>query len=338
MAMRQKVLVTGGMGFIGSNFVRYMLNKYPEMEIINLDKLTYAGNPANLADIRERHRFVKGDVADLNVVDPLVKEVDAIVHFAAETHVDRSIAYAGEFVQTDVYGTFVLLEAARKYGLKRFVHISTDEVYGEAVGQPSKETDALMPKSPYAASKAGADRLAFSYYATYGLPAVISRCANNYGPYQYPEKLIPLFVTNALEGKKLPVYGHGRNTRDWIYVEDHCSAIDLLLQDDGHAGEIFNVGAGQEKSVLDITDIILRVLNKPRDLVDHVADRPGHVTRHAVDSAKLSSTYGWKPAYDFDESMRRTVQWYVDHPEWWQPIKSGEFRRYYEAQYGPSRT
>jgi len=332
--MRQRVLVTGGMGFIGSNFVRYMLSHHPDTEIINLDKLTYAGNPSNLKDLEGRFRFVRGDVADPAVVDPLVKEVDAVVHFAAETHVDRSIAYAGEFVETDVYGTFVLLEAARKHGIERFVHISTDEVYGEAVGRPSLETDALMPKSPYAASKAGADRLAFSYYATYDVPVVISRCANNYGPYQYPEKLIPLFVTNALEGKKLPVYGHGRNTRDWIHVDDHCSAIDLLLQDDGNEGEVFNVSAAQEKSVLEITEVILDVLGMDRSLIEHVADRPGHVARHAVDSTKLRQAYGWEPRYDFEESMRRTVQWYADHPEWWQPIKSGEFRRYYEEQYG----
>ena len=332
--MRERVLVTGGMGFIGSNFVRYMHDQHPEVQIINLDKLTYAGTPANLADLADRHRFVRGDVADPTVVDPLVRECDAIVHFAAETHVDRSIAYAGEFVQTDVYGTFILLEAARKYGIKRFVHVSTDEVYGEAVGRPSLEGDALMPKSPYAASKAGADRLAYSYYTTYGIPVVISRCVNNYGPYQYPEKLIPLFVTNALEGKKLPVYGHGRNTRDWIHVEDHCSALDALLQDDDNAGEVFNVGAGQEKSVLDITNIILKVLGKNDSLIEHIADRPGHVARHAVDSTKLTRTYGWKPRYDFEESMRRTIQWYVDHPEWWQPIKSGEFRRYYDEQYG----
>ena len=333
MAMRQKVLVTGGMGFIGSNFVRYMLKHHPDTDIIVLDKLTYAGNPANLADLEGEFRFVKGDVADPVVVDALVKECDGIVHFAAETHVDRSIDYAGDFVRTDVYGTFVLLEAARKHGVDRFVHISTDEVYGEAVGRPSLETDELAPKSPYAASKAGADRLVFSYHATYGVPAVISRCANNYGPYQYPEKLIPLFVTNALEGKKLPVYGHGRNVRDWIHVDDHCSAVDAMLQDDGHAGETFNVSAGEERSVLEIADIILRTLGLGDDLIEHVADRPGHVMRHAVDAAKLRKTYGWRPSHDFEESMRRTVQWYVEHPEWWGPIRSGEFRDYYEKQY-----
>lgn len=323
--MRSKVLVTGGMGFIGSNFVRYMLKHHPDTEIIVLDKLTYAGNPANLADLEGEFRFVKGDVASPEVVDPLVKECDSVVHFAAETHVDRSIAYAGDFVRTDVYGTFVLLEAARKHVVDRFVHISTDEVYGEAVGRPSRETDELAPKSPYAASKAGADRLAFSYHATYGIPVVISRCANNYGPYQYPEKLIPLFVTNALEGKKLPVYGHGRNTRDWIHVDDHCSAVDVLLQSDDHAGEAFNVSAGEERSVLDITDVILRTLGLDESVIEHVADRPGHVTRHAVDATKLRNAYGWAPSHDFEESMRRTVQWYVDHPEWWRPIRSSEF-------------
>ena len=331
--MRERVLVTGGMGFIGSNFVRYMLRNHPETEIIVLDKLTYAGNPANLADLEGMFDFVRGDVADSSVVDPLVERCDSIVHFAAETHVDRSIAHAGDFVKTDIYGTFTLLEAARKYGVDRFVHISTDEVYGEAVDHPSLETDELAPKSPYAASKAGADRLVFSYFATYGIPAVISRCANNYGPYQYPEKLIPLFVTNALEGKKLPVYGHGRNIRDWIHVEDHCSAIDAMLQSDGYNGETFNVSANEEKNVLEIADIILKTLGLSDELIEHVADRPGHVMRHAVDATKLQNTYDWKPSHDFENSMRRTIKWYANNPEWWRPIRSGEFRRYYEKQY-----
>lgn len=330
----KNLLVTGGMGFIGSNFVRYMLEEHDDLKITNLDKLTYAGNPSNLKGMDEkRYRFVKGDVCDKTVVDRAVSECDAIVHFAAETHVDRSIMYAGDFVTTDVYGTFVLLEAARKYKVNKFVHISTDEVYGEAVGRPSKETDALMPKSPYAASKAGADRLAFSYYCTYGLPVTITRCTNNYGPYQYPEKLIPLFVTNAIDGMKLPVYGSGRNTRDWIYVEDHCSAIDAILQADGIEGEVFNVGSGDEKSVLDIASMILSVLGKSDDLLQHVQDRPGHVLRHAVDPSKLEGTLGWAPKHTFASAMKETVEWYRDNPDWWRPIKSGEFRRYYEEQY-----
>ncbi len=333
--MRDAILVTGGMGFIGSNFVRYMLSKYPEVKIVNLDKLTYAGNPNNLVGVDEkRHRFFKGDVCDEDLVDSLAGQCDSIVHFAAETHVDRSISQAKDFVRTDVEGTLVMLEAARRHDVKRFVHISTDEVYGEAVGQPSKETDTLMPKSPYAASKAGADRLAFSYFTTHGMPVVITRCTNNYGPYQYPEKLIPLFATNALENQPLPVYGSGRDTRDWIYVEDHCSAIDTLLQSDEHAGEVFNVGAGEEKSVLDIAHQILSTLGKPESLLQHVADRPGHVKRHAVDSTKLRKTYDWKPKHDFPSSMKSTVEWYRSHEDWWRPIKSGEFKRYYQAQYG----
>ena len=329
-----RLLVTGGMGFIGSNFVRYMLQEHDDIKITNLDKLTYAGNPSNLKGMDEkRYGFVKGDVCDKDVVDEAVSKCDAIVHFAAETHVDRSIMYAGDFVTTDVFGTFVLLEAARKYRVKKFVHISTDEVYGEAVGRPSRETDPLMPKSPYAASKAGADRLAFSYYCTYGLPVTITRCTNNYGPYQYPEKLIPLFVTNAIDGLRLPVYGSGRNTRDWIYVEDHCSAIDAILQADGGEGEVFNVGSGEEKSVLDIASTVLSVLDRSDDLLEHVQDRPGHVLRHAVDPSKLKGALGWAPRHTFASAMRKTVEWYRDNPDWWRPIKSGEFKKYYELQY-----
>lgn len=330
----KQLLVTGGMGFIGSNFIRHMFKEHDDIKIVNLDKLTYAGNPSNLKGFEEkRYRFVEGDVCDKDVVDKAVSRCDEIVHFAAETHVDRSIMYAGDFVTTDVFGTFVLLEAARKYKVKKFVHISTDEVYGEAVGRPSKETDALMPKSPYAASKAGADRLAFSYYCTYGLPVTITRCTNNYGPYQYPEKLIPLFVTNAIDGLQLPVYGSGKNTRDWIYVEDHCSAIDAMLQAEGRDGEVFNVGSGDEKSVLDIASMILSILGKSEDLLEYVQDRPGHVLRHAVDPSKLRSALGWTPKHTFASAMRETVEWYRNNPDWWRPIKSGEFKKYYEQQY-----
>jgi len=330
----KQLLVTGGMGFIGSNFIRYMLKEHDDIKITNLDKLTYAGNPSNLKGLDEkRYKFVEGDVCDKDVVDKAVSKCDTIVHFAAETHVDRSIMYAGDFVTTDVFGTFVLLEAARKYKVKKFVHISTDEVYGEAVGRPSKETDALMPKSPYAASKAGADRLAFSYYCTYGLPVTITRCTNNYGPYQYPEKLVPLFVTNAIDGLQLPIYGAGKNTRDWIYVEDHCSAIDAILQTGGGEGDVFNVGSGEEKSVLDIASMILSILGKPDELLEHVKDRPGHVLRHAVDPSKLRSALGWTPKHTFASAMRETVEWYRDNPGWWRPIKSGEFKKYYEQQY-----
>lgn len=330
----KRVLVTGGMGFIGCNFVKYMFREHDDVKIINLDKLTYAGNPENLKDLKDkRYAFVEGDVCDKSVVDKAVSKCDAIVHFAAETHVDRSIMYAGDFVTTDVFGTFVLLEAARKHKVQRFVHISTDEVYGEAVGRPSKENDALMPKSPYAASKAGADRLAFSYFCTYGLPVTITRCTNNYGPYQYPEKLIPLFVTNAIDDLPLPVYGTGRNTRDWIFVEDHCRAIDMVLESKDFEGEVFNVGSGEEKSVLDIASLILSNLDKPDDLMRFVKDRPGHVTRHAVDSVKIRRSLGWTPQRTFEAAMRTTVDWYRDNQEWWRPIKSGEFKKYYEKQY-----
>jgi len=328
------LLVTGGMGFIGSNFVRFMLES-KQLEIIVLDKLTYAGNPANLKDLVDagKIRFVKGDICDRRAVDPLVKEADIIVNFAAETHVDRSIRSGLDFAMTDVVGTGVLLEAMREHGADRFIQISTDEVYGEAPGRPSKEDDPLYPKSPYAASKAGADRLAWSYFATHGLDVIVTRCSNNYGPRQYPEKLIPLFVTNALEDKPLPVYGTGKNTRDWIHVDDHANAIDMLI-DLGKPGEVYNIGGGVEKSVLDIADAVLDTLGKPRALLKAVADRPGHVTRHAVDTRKIQKDVGWAPERRFDDAIKETVDWYRDHADWWRPIKSGEFRKYYELQYG----
>ena len=338
----KQILVTGGCGFIGSNFVRYMLREHPEYTIVNLDKLTYAGNPENLRDVEHlpTYKFVHGDIANRELVEGLMKDADAVVHFAAETHVDRSIMDAGSFITTDVHGTFVLLEAARKFPVQRFIHISTDEVYGtamspEGVSRPSLETDALMPLSPYAASKAGADRLAFSYWATHKVPVVISRCSNNYGPYQYPEKLIPLFVTNALDNIPVPVYGDGKNTRDWIFVEDHCRAIDILLHSSGHDGEVFNIGASQEFSVLQITDLILKTLGKPASLLQYVKDRAGHVPRHAVDSSKFAKTFKWNPAADFAAMLEKTVKWYVEHESWWRRIKEQDanYRTYYEQQY-----
>ncbi len=336
------ILVTGGCGFIGSNFVQYMLRRYPDYTLINLDKLTYAGNPENLRQIETypHYTFVKGDIADHELVEHLMPDVDMIVHFAAETHVDRSIMDAGSFISTDVYGTFVLLEAARKYPVERFIQISTDEVYGtamspEGVSRPSLETDALMPLSPYAASKAGADRLAFSYWATHKIPVIITRCSNNYGPYQYPEKLIPLFVTNALDNKPLPVYGDGHNTRDWIFVEEHCEAIDLLLHSSGYDGEVFNIGADEEFSVLQITELILETLGKSQSLVQFVKDRPGHVPRHAVDASKLRRYFSWKPSADFAATLKKTVQWYVENEQWWRRIKEQdtEYQEYYHQQY-----
>src|SRR5712692_10638269 len=294
-----RLLVTGGAGFIGSNFTRRAANRGDD--VVVLDKLTYAGNLENLRDLLDAKKiqFVKGDVCDRDLVAGLAKHADAVVHFAAETHVDRSILEAGEFVKTDVVGTFSVLEACRKADVDRMVFTSTDEVYGEEEGEPCREDAPLMPKSPYAASKAGADRLAFSYFATYGLPVVISRCTNNYGPYQHPEKLIPLFVTNALEDKPLPVYGTGKNTRDWIHVDDHCAALDRLLEAKGVEGEVFNIGASEEHSVNEIGTAILKTLGKPKTLLKSVADRLGHVRRHAVETKKIRSKLGWKPSRSF---------------------------------------
>src|SRR5713226_4624528 len=319
-----RLLVTGGAGFIGSNFTRRAANRGDE--VVVLDKLTYAGNLENLRDLLDAKKidFVKGDVCDRALVDRLAKQADSLVHFAAETHVDRSILEAGDFVQTDVAGTFSLLEACRKADVYRFVFISTDEVCGEAEGEPCREDAPLMPKSPYAASKAGADRLAFSYFATYGLPVVISRCTNNYGPYQHPEKLIPLFVSNALEDKPLPVYGTGNNTRDWIHVDDHCAALERLLEVKGVEGEVFNIGASEEHSVNEIAATILKTLGKPKSLLKTVPDRPGHVRRHAVDSEKIRSKLGWKPSRSFADGLQETVRWYREHEAWWKPTKRGD--------------
>ncbi len=329
-----KLVVTGGMGFIGSAFVRRRLASR-EDEIVVVDKLTYAGNPNNLKEVREDPKltFVRGDVCDRALMDKVARGADAVVHFAAETHVDRSILDAGSFVVTDVVGTYSVLEACRKADVGRLLHISTDEVYGEAGARPCSEDAPLRPKSPYAASKAGADRLVWSYFATYGLPAVISRCTNNYGPYQHPEKLIPLFVTNALEDRPLPMYGTGRNTRDWIHVDDHCAALDRLLAAKGVEGEVFNVGADQERSVQAIGEAVLGILGKPASLLRKVEDRPGHVARHAVDWGKLRNRLGWRPAKDFEAGLRETVAWYRANAWWWQPVKSGDFRDYYKVQY-----
>ena len=328
-----RLLVTGGAGFIGSNFTRRAVGQ--GHDVVVLDKLTYAGNKENLRDLLDakKIRFVKGDVCDQGLVADLAAQADAVVHFAAETHVDRSILEAGNFVLTDVVGTFSVLEGCRKTNVDRVIQISTDEVYGEAEGNPCREDAPLMPKSPYAASKAGADRLAYSYFATYGLPVVISRCTNNYGPYQHPEKLIPLFVTNALEDKPLPVYGTGKNTRDWIHVDDHCAALDLLLEAKGVEGEVFNIGASEEYSVNEIGTAILNTLGKPKTLLKSVADRPGHVRRHAVETKKIRSKLGWKPSRSFTQGLTETMQWYREHEAWWKPIKAGSYRDYHSAQH-----
>ncbi len=331
------VLVTGGAGFIGSNFVKYALAQHADWRVTTLDKLTYAGRLENLREVEAhpRHRFVRGDVADRDVAAPLVADADVVVHFAAETHVDRSILSAGEFIHTDVYGTFVLLEAARhSTRLRRFVQISTDEVYGSVSHGASKETDELRPRNPYAASKAGADRLAYSYWATYDVPVVITRASNNYGPNQFPEKIIPLFITNALDNLQVPLYGDGLNVRDWLHVVDHCRALDLLIEQ-GRAGEVYNIGGGNEVRNVDLTHHILTLLDRPRSLIRQVPDRPGHDRRYCLDTTKLRGL-GWRPQTDFAEGLGATVAWYRENEWWWRPIKEQDpaFRAYYEAQYG----
>ncbi|HEY2956115.1 MAG TPA: dTDP-glucose 4,6-dehydratase [Candidatus Eisenbacteria bacterium] len=333
-----RVLVTGGAGFIGSNFVHFLLQRHPSCQVVVLDALTYAGRRENLAGLPERSvTFVHGDIREPEDVARAMAGCDYVLNFAAESHVDRSIEAPGEFIRTDVFGVFVLCEEARRQGVRRFLQVSTDEVYGEVLEGRATEDWPLVPRSPYAASKAGGDRLAYAYFATWGLPVVVTRCSNNYGPRQYPEKLVPLFVTNAIEGEPLPVYGTGKNLRDWIHVEDHCAALAELLAHPGIEGETFNIGAGRELDVLAITDAILRLLGKPRTLIRHVEDRPGHDRRYALDVGKLERLTGWKPAIAFEDGIRRTVEWYRANESWWRPIKQGEFREYYERMYGRRR-
>jgi dTDP-glucose 4,6-dehydratase len=330
------VLITGGAGFIGSNFIHYLLKHHSSTRIINLDKLTYAGNLDNLKDVEKdpRYEFIHGDIRDRELIRPIFKKVQGVVHFAAETHVDRSILDAGEFVLTDVFGTFILLDALKNSPrVEFFLHISTDEVYGSRDEGFFKEEDPLSPSSPYAASKAGADRLAYAYHVTYGLPIIILRPSNNFGPYQYPEKFIPLFVTNALEDKLLPLYGSGVNVRDWLYVEDHCRAIDLLMRR-GKTGEVYNVGANNEVQNIAIAKKIVALLGKPENLIKFVPDRLGHDMRYALDCRKIRAL-GWKPETGFDEALAQTVRWYQENPDWWRKIKerSREFKSFYEEYY-----
>jgi dTDP-glucose 4,6-dehydratase len=331
------VLVTGGAGFIGSNFVLHVMATHPEWRVTTLDKLTYAGRLENLRDVINdpRHRFVEGDISDPAVAGPLVKESDIVVHFAAETHVDRSLQDAGAFITTDVYGSFVLLDAARQAArVKRFVQISTDEVYGSVESGSSTEIDELKPRNPYAASKAGADRLAYSYWATHGVPVLVTRASNNYGPRQFPEKVIPLFVTNAIDHLPVPLYGDGRNIRDWLHVEDHCRAIDLLIEK-GNNGEVYNIGGGNEVQNVDLTHRILAELDRPTSLITPVEDRLGHDRRYSVDTTKLRAL-GWQPQHRFDQGLSATVAWYRDNEWWWRPIKEADpaYRDYYATQYG----
>jgi dTDP-glucose 4,6-dehydratase len=329
------LLVTGGAGFIGSNFIRHIRQEQPNWEITNLDKLTYAGNLENLKDIQDQpgYHFVKGDIADRKLVDKLLGQgFHVIVNFAAESHVDRSILDASPFIETNVKGTQVLLEGARKHGIQRFIQVSTDEVYGSTDSGYFTEQSPLSPSSPYSASKTAADLLCHAYFKTHRLPVIITRCTNNFGPYQFPEKLIPLAVTNALEDKPIPVYGDGLNIRDWVFVSDHCRALDAVIQK-GQPGEIYNIGGGNEKTNLELIRKLLELLDKPQSLIQFVTDRPAHDRRYALDCSKIATELGWKPAYSFEKALSATVDWYLKNESWWRSIKSGEYSRYYKKMY-----
>ena len=332
-----KLLVTGGAGFIGSNFIHYWVKKYPNDFLINLDKLTYAGNLENLKNLEnnKNYQFIKGDIVDEKIVNKLMSQVDLVVHFAAESHVDRSIISADEFVKTNVLGTQVLLKVALNNGLKRFHHVSTDEVFGSLpLGEGYfNENFPYDPHSPYAASKAAADHLVRSYYHTYRLPITISNCTNNYGPYQFPEKIIPLFITNILENKKIPLYGDGLNVRDWLFVEDHCWGIDLILKK-GKIGETYCFGGENELNNLTLAKVILKEMGKKETIIEYVKDRPGHDRRYAMEITKAKKELGFKPRIKFLDGLRKTIQWYRGHQDWWQKIKSGEYKSYYEKWYG----
>ena len=328
-----RIVVTGGAGFIGSNFVRHVLQEHPDDRVVVLDKLTYAGNLDNLADVAgdPRYAFVKGDICDPVIVNEVAGDADAIVNFAAETHVDRSITGPEDFITTDVLGTHVLLEAVRAHDVPRFLQVSTDEVYGDVLEGSSVETDPLRPSSPYSASKAAGDLMVLAYRRTFGTPVLITRSSNNYGPYQYPEKIVPLFVTNLLDGQPVPVYGDGRNVRDWIYVDDNCRGIDLVLRE-GAAGEVYNLGGGNEVANIDLTGAMLRALGLGDEMIRWVDDRAGHDRRYSVDCSKTRAL-GWEPRVAYDEGLARTIDWYREHRAWWEKIKSGEWKRYYERQY-----
>ncbi|TSC55953.1 MAG: dTDP-glucose 4,6-dehydratase [Parcubacteria group bacterium Gr01-1014_18] len=329
------LLITGGAGFIGSNFIRTILAKYPEDSVMNLDLLTYAGNLENLKEIENnsRYKFVKGDITDRSLVDSLMKDTGAVVHFAAETHVDRSVLDSGNFVRSNILGTYTLLESARQHGGKRFHHVSTDEVFGVVEGKPFDENTPYNPRSPYSASKAASDHLVRAYFHTFNLPITISNCANNYGPYCFPEKLIPLAITNLIEGKKVPVYGDGLQVRDWLHVIDHCSAIDTILRK-GKIGETYCVGVRKQLPNIEIVRLILKALGKDESFIEFVKDRPGHDRHYAIDPSRVERELGWKSAIAFEEGIAQTVKWYVENAEWWRKVKSGEYREYYERQYG----
>ncbi|MBU4375318.1 dTDP-glucose 4,6-dehydratase [Patescibacteria group bacterium] len=330
-----KLLITGGAGFIGSNFIHYWLKKYPDDNIINLDVLTYAGNLENLADIADskNYQFVKGNICDEKLVDGLAKNIDLIAHFAAETHVDRSVMDSGDFIKTNVEGTRALLDAAKKNNV-RFHHISTDEVFGSlGPNEPSfNEKTPYDPRSPYSASKAAADHLVRSYYHTHKLPITISNCTNNYGPYQFPEKLLPLFITNLLEGKKVPVYGNGQNIRDWIHVDDHNAGVDMIIKK-GRIGETYCLGGNNELTNIELTKKILELMGKGEEMIKYVKDRPGHDLRYAMDISKAKRELGWEPKIKFEDGLAKTIEWYKNNKDWWKKIKSGEYNEYYKKQY-----
>ena len=329
------ILVTGGAGFIGSNFVRYMVNKYSQYHIINLDALTYCGNLENLKDIenKDNYTFVKGDIRDKDTVDDLVKKCDYVINFAAESHVDRSITDPEIFIKSNVLGTQVLLNAAKEYGVDKYIQISTDEVYGTLGSQGYfTETTPLQPNSPYSASKAGGDLITRAYHETFDLPINITRCSNNYGPFQFPEKLIPLMISNALEDIKLPVYGDGKNIRDWLHVLDHCRAIDLVMHE-GEIGEVYNIGGNNEKQNIEIVKLILETLNKSESLIEFVSDRLGHDRRYAIDSTKIQLELGWSPEYTFEKGIAKTIKWYLDNQDWTDQVKSGQYQEYYQKMY-----
>lgn len=336
-----KILVTGGAGFIGGNFIHYMVEKYPEDMIVNLDLLTYAGNLETCKKVegKENYKFVRGDIAERKFIFELFEkeQFDIVVNFAAESHVDRSITDPEAFVRTNVMGTTTLLDASVKYGVKRYHQVSTDEVYGDL---PLDRKDLLFTEltplhtsSPYSSSKASADLFVQAYYRTYGLPVTISRCSNNYGPYHFPEKLIPLMISRALADEKFPVYGNGENVRDWLHVEDHCRAIDLIVRN-GRVGEVYNVGGHNERTNLEVVKTILKALDKPESLIEYVTDRPGHDMRYAIDPTKLETELGWKPKYNFETGIQQTIEWYLNNQEWWKNILSGEYKQYFEKQYG----
>ncbi|OGS25064.1 MAG: dTDP-glucose 4,6-dehydratase [Elusimicrobia bacterium RIFOXYB2_FULL_48_7] len=332
------ILVTGGAGFIGSNFIRHILSKYPAYKIINLDKLTYAGNLDNLKDVEKNrnYKFIKADICDAKIIDKLLhsEKIDAVINFAAETHVDRSIHEPDSFLKTDVFGTFNLLEASKRHGIQRYIQISTDEVYGSIDNGSFREDSTISPNSPYSASKSSGDMMVRAYSKTYGFPGIITRSSNNFGPYQYPEKIIPLFVTNAIENKPLPLYGDGKNVRDWLYVTDNCEALDAVLHK-GRTGEIYNIGGGKEMQNVDITKMVLKLTGKPESLIKPVTDRAGHDRRYSIDCSKIKNELGWKPRHDFESALKETVEWYMKNTQWWEKTKKKQkdFRDFYKKNY-----